>query len=264
MPFLVPPDHAGDAFGNISHSIRAVHRKIFPGQILFQICDGVQPESGDPPIQPPVGHPINFFPQSRVLPIQVRLLFRKKMQIVEILLAGKLLPGAAPEQGSPVIGRLTVPAFLQIKIASVWAKRILDGLLKPFVLIGTVIDHQIQNQIHSSFFHLRDQLIKILQGAKTRIHAVIIGDIVSVVHHGGRIHRGQPEQIHAEPLQIVQFLQDAWQITDSVSVAVIETFGINLISHKAVPPLSLHSRFLPSSTKEIFARASGSMPAAKK
>ena len=118
-----------------AHSVFTVSREILETKIFLNIDNCIQPETGQAFFHPPADHFIDFFPQLRVLPVQIRLFFREHMKIKQILISRKFFPDTASEIGAPVAGRLPVFSFSDIEIFSVFSIRILKCLLKPFMLI---------------------------------------------------------------------------------------------------------------------------------
>src|SRR5262245_56288467 len=84
-----------------------------------------------------------------------------------------------------------------------------------------------------------DQRIEFRQRAKNRIDIGIIAYIVTEVGHGRRIDRRDPDRVYAEPLEIIELLPNATQITDAVTVTVHERTRVNLINNTALPPAKI-------------------------
>ena len=105
------------------------------------------------------------------------------MKYVQVLpvCARQVFPHGTAEVGAPVGGKLPLLLAPQIKEIAVFSVRILAGFLKPLVFIGTVIHHQIHQDIHIPLFRLRDQPIHVLHRAETRIDPVIIRNIITLI-----------------------------------------------------------------------------------
>jgi hypothetical protein len=75
------------------------------------------------------------------------------------------------------------------------------------------------------------------------VDIVIIGDIVAVIG-GRRVDRHQPERIDAEVargsgvavVEVIQFLDDAIEVANAITIAVIKAAHENLIKDGFVPP----------------------------
>ena len=116
------------------------------------------------------------------------------MEIV-IVSAFHLFPCAAAEVGAVVAGGIAVLALSEVKIVPVFSLRIFKGFLKPLVLIGAVIDHQIHKDVHIPFFGFRKKGIKVLHGTEGFVNPVIVGNIIPFIHKRGLINRRKPDNI---------------------------------------------------------------------
>ena len=143
------------------------------GKCLLDIDDGIDTETTQTFVQPPVNIFVNFLSYFLILPVQIRLFL---MEYMEILLIGsrQILPYRTTEIGAPV-GR-QFPFFLisQVKIFSVLSIRIFTGFFEPFMFIGTMVYNQIHQDVHISLLRFRDQFIHIFHGSETRINIIII------------------------------------------------------------------------------------------
>ena len=66
-----------------------------------------------------------------------------------------------------------------------------------------------------------DEVLEILLCSELRIQGVIIPDIVSVVRIG-RMRRRQPEGRDSHPVQVIQVVLDALEVTPTVAVGIGE------------------------------------------
>ena len=218
------PEEFSDAPGVLQHmphigqAVLPVCGIIFEGFRLLDVDDGVHPEAAQALLQPPVDVFIDLRPDLGILPVEVRLLLVEHVK-VQLVRPGKFLPAGAPEVGPPVGGkrsvRIPVPEIEELSVLSL---RVRAGLLKPLMLIGAVVDHQVHQDIHIPLLRLGDQLLHIRHGAESGVNVVIIRDIVSLIGEGRFIDGGKPENIHAQVLQIIQLLYDSPHIPDPVAV----------------------------------------------
>ena len=68
------------------------------------------------------------------------------------------------------------------------------------------------------------------------MYARIVGDVVAKVGHGRRVNRRDPDGTNAEPLEIVEPLDYALQVTDAITIAVLERSRIYLVNNAFLPP----------------------------
>ncbi|MNE36270.1 hypothetical protein D3C80_1300750 [compost metagenome] len=108
------------------------------------------------------------------------------------------------------------------------------------MLIGGVIDDKVHHQLDAALMQSGQQLFPVLQRAEFIHNVLIIADVVTVVVVRRLIDRGQPDDIDAELLQVVQPGYDPAQIADAVSVAVLIASGIDLVDYGFFPKGSVH------------------------
>ena len=230
----------GQHLENRAGPIRAVRRPGAPAQIFLDIDDGVHPEAGNSLVQPPVHHIADLPAQLGMLPVQVGLLLGKGVEIVEVVPAGNRFPATSAEGAAPVVGRTPGHPLFKVKIPAVPALRVPKRRLKPGVLVGAVVDHQVHNQGHPPLFALPDEGFHVLHRSKAGVNLPVVRNVIALVHHGRDIDRREPEQVHAQFLEIVQLAPYAGQVSHSVAIAVAEALRVNLIGNFAVPPGCSH------------------------
>jgi len=87
---------------------------------------------------------------------------------------------------------------------------------------------------------LLEQFLEIGHGPVFRRDGVVIGNVVPVVRERAGIEGRDPDGLETEILDIVQFLDDAAQVADTVLVRVPEGTRINLVYRSLVPPRCSH------------------------
>jgi len=104
------------------------------------------------------------------------------------------------------------------------------------VLIGGVIQHQVKDDADAAAVCLRQQAVKILQGAHTGIHRIVIGYIVPIIPVRSGVEGGQPKGIHPQVLQVIEMMENTLQIAQSISVGISEGAGVEVVNHAVPPP----------------------------
>ena len=187
-------------------------------------------------------HLIDLLAEFGVFPVEVGLFFMKDVEIDFVVAAGQLIPAGAAEIAAPVAGQgIALLVVLNIEVLAVFPVGVGAGLLEPLVFVGAVVDHQVHDEVYVPFFGLGQQLVEVGHGPEAGVDVIIVGNVVALVRHGRGIDRTEPDDVHAQLLQIVQLADDAAEVADAVSVGVAEALGINLIGHLAVPPFAFHS-----------------------
>ena len=118
-------------------------KEILTIEIFGDLIDHVDPEAVDTKNDPIVDHILYLLDNSRVRPIQIRLLHRIGMQIILPPLI-IVLPSRAAEGGSPIVLRLIEPVIVVPILFFPFA-----GADEPLVLVGGVVRHQIHDQLHN-------------------------------------------------------------------------------------------------------------------
>jgi hypothetical protein len=61
------------------------------------------------------------------------------------------------------------------------------------VLVGGVVDDQVDHQPDAAVLVLVDQLDEVAEGPQPRVHAVVVGRVVAVVPARGGVDRVEPQ-----------------------------------------------------------------------
>ena len=105
------------------------------------------------------------------------------------------------------------------------------------MLIGSVVDNKIQNDLDTMLMSFLDQLIHVLVTSETCVDLPVITDIVTVVVLWGIKNRAEPDHIDPKVLKVGEFFNNALEIAEAVSVGVLKASWINLIYNGILPPI---------------------------
>ncbi|KAG0751314.1 hypothetical protein G6F24_014436 [Rhizopus arrhizus] len=152
--------------------------------------------------------------------VQVRLVDQEVVQVV--LLAARLpLPGTAAEQRQPVVGRRAVLArvgpYVPVRLG---IAAVLATLAEPGVLDRGVAQHLVDHHLQAQAMGLGQQAIKVVQAAEQRIDVAVVGDVIAEIGHRRLEERRDPDRVHAQRGEVVQALDDAWQVADPIAVGI--------------------------------------------
>src|SRR4029078_11162492 len=64
----------------------------------------------------------------------------------------------------------------------------------------------------------------------------LVADVLAGAVWRRGVDRREPDDVHAEPGEVVDPAHDPAQVTDAVAVAVGEAAGIDLVDHRGTPP----------------------------
>ena len=101
----------------------------------------------------------------------------------------KRFPDTAAEIGTPVARQLSIRTVFNVKILSVFAVRVLTGLFEPLMLIRTVINDEIHQNVHIAFFCFSNQTVHVIHCTETRVDVVIVGNVVALIRKWGAVDR---------------------------------------------------------------------------
>ena len=107
------------------------------------------------------------------------------------------------------------------------------------MLVRGMGQHHVEHHTKPALACLDNQPVGIIIAAEQRIDLPVIGNVIAeIIHRRGKEWRN-PHSIDAETGNIIQPLNDARQIADTVSVAILIGPRIDLIDHRAAPPIFL-------------------------
>ena len=104
------------------------------------------------------------------------------------------------------------------------------------MLVRCVIDHQVHQDMDIPLLRLPEELVHVLHRSESGINIIIIGYIVPLIHQRGAIYRGNPHNIDSQLLQVIQLIYNTSEISDSVSVRIIERLWINDVKYRSFQP----------------------------
>ena len=104
------------------------------------------------------------------------------------------------------------------------------------MLIGGVIDHQLDQHLDLPVVRGADEHLKIIERAVAWIHVAVVGDVVAVVLQRRREEREQPQAGDAKTLEVIELQRQAPQLAHAVVVAVEERFDVRLIDDGILVP----------------------------
>jgi hypothetical protein len=106
---------------------------------------------------------------------------------VELLTGLAPSPGAAMDKaGAPIGGLFGHSRAVVLRISpdvpvSLWVVSAARALHKPSMLVGRVIDDQVENDAHTAALYLLDQLIHVLHCSEVRVDGFVVRDVVAKV-----------------------------------------------------------------------------------
>ena len=220
-----------------------VHDPVGQRQVLGDEVDDVHPEAVHPAVEPPAHHRVDGLADLGVLPVEVRLLAGEEMQVVVAarLVVGPRGPG---EEALPVgrfgsrrsarhpLARGTPPVPVALRVVGRRAR-----LHEPRVLVAGVVDDEVHHQAHPALVQGRHEVVDVGQRAEGRVDVLVVADVVAVVVLRRAVDRRQPHHVHAEQREVVEPVDQPPQVADAVTVGVREAARVDLVDHRAAPPV---------------------------
>ncbi len=198
----------------------------------------VTPEAIDTAIEPELRHIQSSGSDFGVSVIEIGLLRIEAMKVVLTAhrielpraLAEARVLGAAAHVGIRRRIRPDVPVGLRIRLVRA-------GLEEPGVLIGGVIEHQIDDHAHFSIVCGGDQGVEIRKRAVIGVHVLVVGHVVARILERSRHDRHEPDRVDAELLQIVETRGETWEVADPVAVRILKRAHVHFVKDRMSVPV---------------------------
>src|SRR5438094_5742348 len=104
------------------------------------------------------------------------------------------------------------------------------------MLVRRVIRDEIDDQADAEAFAARDELVEGRHPTEAGLNGVVVGNVITPIPVRRDGHWAEPEGVHAQPFQIVEPLDDATEVSDTVPVGVGKRADVDLVQDRALPP----------------------------
>ena len=102
--------------------------------------------------------------------------------------------------------------------------------------VAGVVHDQVGDDAHPALVCGVDKLDEVAKVAELGQHFEKVADVVSAVPQRRLIDRQQPDAVDAEPVQVVELLRQATDVTGAVRVGVMEPANEDLVEDRALVP----------------------------
>ena len=133
---------------------------------------------------------------------------------------GEFLPGVAPD----------------VEVALGAAGRRAPGALEPGVLVGGVVDDQLDDDPEAARVRRRDEGAEVVEGAVDGVDRLVVRDVVAVVPERRGIEGQQPDGGRAEVGDVVEPRGQAGEVADAVAVRIEERAHMGLVDDRLPVP----------------------------
>lgn len=233
----------------VDHLAHLLEQLVGPRQVLAvgallleQVGHGVEPEAVDPEVQPEPQRVEDRLDHLGVLEVEVGLVGEEP--VPEVLLAHRVerpVGALGVDEDDPRVGVAGVVVGPHVEVA-VGALRVAAAGLEPGVLVRGVVHDEVDDHAHAAGVGGGQEVLEVLDVAELGQHRGVVADVVPPVAQRGGEERRQPEAVDAEPLEVVELVDHAAQITHAVGVAVGEAADEHLVEDGALVPLGVAAR----------------------
>ena len=206
----------------------------------------VDAEAVDAAVEPEPQDRVELRPDALVAPVPVRL---RHVEQVQVPLPGRPVgvgdarPGVAAEHRGPVVGRLVAVRPLAVaedeQVALGRAGFGGEGGLEPRMLPGAVVRHEVDEHAQAELVGARDELVGLGERAEVGGDVAVVGDVVAAVQQRRRVPRADPDGVHAEGREVRQPVDHPADVARPVAVRVGERARVDLVDHRAAPPVGV-------------------------
>ena len=110
------------------------------------------------------------------------------------------------------------------------------GGLKPGMLVGGVVDDELDDDLHVAAMGFGEEVLEVVEGAVAGVDVDVVGDVVAVVAEGRGEEGEEPEAGDAEILEVVEAGDEAGEVADAVAVGVLEGADVQLVDDGVFVP----------------------------
>ena len=221
---------------------------------LVEVGDGVEPETVEAEVEPEADHVEDGFAHFGVVVVEVGLVRIEAVPVVLVALGvvGPVRPFDVDED-DPRLGPLLVVVVphVPVRLGVVAALARLD---EPGMLIAGVVDDQVGDDPDAPGVGLVQQTAEVVHRPALGMDRVVVADVVAPVTEGGRIEGEQPQAVHPQPLEVIQFGDEPGDVAGTVVVAVEEPPDEHLVEDGPLEP----ERILPRRRQRLAARGGAS------
>jgi len=100
----------------------------------------------------------------------------------------------------------------------------------------SVVHDEVRDDAHAALVRLLHELTEVVDRPVVRVDGEEVRDVVAAVAERRLVHRQQPQAVHAEPLEVVELVDQAAEVAGAVVVAVEEATDVDLVEDGPLEP----------------------------
>ena len=105
----------------------------------------------------------------------------------------------------------------------------MTGGLEPGVLVGGVVDDELDQDLHVALVCGGEEELEVFDGSIAGVDGGVVGDVVSVVTERRGEEGEEPEAGDAEILQVIEAGDETGEVADAVCVGVLKGTDVEFV-----------------------------------
>ena len=189
--------------------------------LLAEKGNSIESEAVHPTVQPEIDDLQHRLLHPWIGVVEIGLMTQEPVQVV--LLCNRIPLPVGRLEMSEEDWRIAVALGIVTPDVDIALRAVLRGparSLEPWMEIAGVIENQVEDDAHPLAMSRREKAMERCKITQIRMNACEIGDVIPPIPQGRWIDRRQPQGLHSEPAQIGQTSAQAFEIADTVSIAV--------------------------------------------
>ena len=142
------------------------------------------------------------------------------------------------EKDDAGVGVLLIGVGPHVEISE-WAIRIAAGGLEPRVGVRGVVHDEVDDDAQTTVMGSIEECLEVLDRSQFLANPSVITDVVPTIAQWGVVERREPQAVHAEPLQVVQFGLQPLEVANAVAIGVLEGTHQHLVEDGGAEPLGV-------------------------
>ncbi len=206
---------------------------------LVEVRHGVEPEAVHAEVEPEVQDLEHRRLDLGVVVVEVRLVREEAMPVVG---AGLVVPGPVRHLGVGEDDPRVLVAMDGVRPDVPVALRVVRArarLLEPRVVGGGVVHHEVGDHADAALVGGLDEVADVVDRAVVGLDREEVGDVVAAVAQRRAVERQHPDAVDAEPLQVVELLDQPAEVARAVAVRVEERARVDLVEDGGLEPEGL-------------------------